>query len=142
MSMDILRHHHAYINAARRERTPSQRAISAKIDNRIDAMVEDEMRHSGIKRNTLINAALEWYLNAIDDARNTPSSPWQESEPHPAEVDSGDKYILSRLTQTNKEFLKHLNAQMGVPLYHAISLGLLLLERDYNERPFRYLPEE
>ena len=69
MEKDILQYHRNGGSRWRSWNGCQQKAISAKLDNNVSDMVDSETRTSGVSRNALINMALKWYLEELDDAR-------------------------------------------------------------------------
>lgn len=130
---DILRYHRYKGSRGRSMWQPQQRAISAKIDDDIDAEVTKEMGASGIKRNTLINISLRWYLAELDEARRRSSEGY-----------SSIKYILNidmkDLTCEELEKLKHICRGLGCSEERFIINLLHMALKDYDNNPIRYMP--
>lgn len=130
---DILRYHRYKGSRGRSMWQPQQRAISAKIDDDIDAEVTKEMSASGIKRNTLINISLRWYLAELDEARR-----------RSAEGYSSTKYILNidmkDFTGEELEKFKHICRGLGCSEGGFIINLLHIALKDYDNNPIRYMP--
>lgn len=129
---DILRYHRYKGSRGRSMWQPQQRAISAKIDNDIDAEVMKEMSASGIKRNTLINISLRWYLAELDEARR-----------RSAEGYCSTKYILSvdtkDFTGGELEKLRYICSGFGCSEEHFVANLLHMALKDYDNNPIRYM---
>lgn len=69
MENDIITYHRCHGTHARSYFGADQVAISAKIDSHNMAAMEAEMAATGVKRNRLINLAIKWYLEELDNAR-------------------------------------------------------------------------
>ena len=69
MEKDILQYHRYGGSRERSLYGCQQKAISAKLDNNVSDMVDSEMKATGVSRNALINMALKWYLEELDEAR-------------------------------------------------------------------------
>lgn len=133
MENDIITYHRYHGSRGRSYFGPDQVAISAKIDSGNMAAMDAEMATSGVKRNRLINIAVKWYLEELDNARR--------------EVYGGgqvEKYILkvdtSDLPIGELEKLDHICKGFGCTkerfALHALGLAL----RDYDKNPYRYMP--
>lgn len=66
---DILKFHSSRRYVRRSGWGTAQVAISAKIDTELDTKMAKEMAVEGIKKNRLLNMALAYYLEALDEAR-------------------------------------------------------------------------
>lgn len=133
MEKDIITYHRYHDSRGRSYHGTDQVAISAKIDSDNMTAMDAEMYASGVKRNRLINLAIKWYLEELDNARR--------------EVCEGGhlgKYILnvdtSDLPTGELERLDHICKGFGCTkerfALHALGLAL----RDYDSNPYRYLP--
>lgn len=69
MEKNILKYHQNGGSRGRSWNGCQQKAISAKLDNYVSDMVDSEIRATGVSRNALINMALKWYLEELDEAR-------------------------------------------------------------------------
>ena len=133
MEKNIITYHRYHDSRGRSFYGVDQVAISAKIDSSNMAAMDAEMNASGVKRNRLINLAVKWYLEELDEARR------KECEGRLAE-----KYTLSMdmsgLSVGELENLDHICRGLGctkeVFALHALSLAL----QDYDKNPFRYMP--
>lgn len=74
MEKDILQYHKYGGSRGRCYMGSNQRAISAKIDNGIMFELDMECAASGLKRNAIINLALKWYIQELDEARKIAAS--------------------------------------------------------------------
>lgn len=71
MEKDILEYHRYGGHRWRSYDGCQQKAISAKLDNNVSEMVDNETRATGVSRNALINMSLKWYLEELDEARRS-----------------------------------------------------------------------
>lgn len=130
---DILRYHRRGGGRMRSGWKPQQHAISAKIDDDINAEMEKEMSASGTKRNTLINMSVQWYLAELDEARRRVVEGYPEG-----------KYILHIDTSEFKigelEKLKHICRGMGCSEERFVSNLIHMVLKDYDNNPMRYMP--
>lgn len=133
MDNDIITYHRYHDGHARSYFGADQVAISAKIDSHNMAAMDAEIAATGVKRNRLINLAIKWYLEELDNARRRVSEGY-----------SSTKYILnvdaSDLPTGELEKLGHICRGFGCTkerfALHALGLAL----RDYDKNPIRYMP--
>lgn len=130
---DILSYHHYRGSRGRSGWQPQQRAISAKIDNDVDEEVTKEMGASGIKRNTLINISLRWYLAELDEARRRVAEGLSSSK-YTLNVDLTD-FAVGEL-----EKLKHICRGFGCSEERFVVNLLRMALKDYDNNPIRYMP--
>lgn len=133
MKKDIITYHRYRDSRGRSYCGADQVAISAKIDSGNMAAMDAEMYASGIKRNRLINMAVKWYLEELDEARR--------------EICEGGhigKYILnvdvSDLPAEELERLDHICKGFGCTKERFALHALRLALRDYDKNPYRYMP--
>lgn len=137
---DNILNYHRWNNSRGRSRFGVyQHPISAKIDIPTWGMIEDEQRASGVKLNSLINLAVKWYIEELDEARRAAAISRPPEFLEGGTSENCTKYILSQLTigETNK--LTHICRNLGMNLE---DLPLHLIRRmleTYDEKPFAYL---
>lgn len=133
MEKNIITYHRYHDSRGRSYIGVDQVAISAKIDSSNMAAMDAEMTASGVKRNRLINLAVKWYLEELDEARREVCEGGQV-EKNILNVDTRD------LTTGELENLDHICRGLGCTkerfALHALSLAL----QDYDKNPFRYMP--
>lgn len=133
MDKDIITYHRYHDSRGRSYYGVDQVAISAKIDSGNMKAMEAESAASGIKRNRLINLAIKWYLNELDDARR-----------RVCEGGDSQKYILnidtSNLTRGELEKLDHICRGFGCTLERFVQHTLSVALMDYDKDPYRYMP--
>lgn len=133
MDNDIITYHRYKSCGTRSYYGTDQVAISAKIDAANMTAMEAEIAATGIKRNRLMNMAIKWYLEELDNARR-----------RVAEGYNITKYILnvdvSDLSTGELEKLEQICRGFGCTkerfALHALGLAL----RDYDKNPMRYIP--
>lgn len=133
MDNDIITYHRYHDSRGRSYYGVDQVAISAKIDSGNMKAMEAEMAATGVKRNRLINLAVKWYLNELDDARR-----------RICEGGWAQKYILnidpSNLTCGELEKLDNICRGMGCTKERFVQHALRTALMDYDKNPFRYMP--
>lgn len=133
MKTDILSYHRWLDSHGRSWHDPQQKAISAKIDHGTWNMMEAECNASGVKRNRLINMAVKWYINQLDDARRMV-----------AECGYPDKYILnidmSTLPVEELERFRHICNGFGCDAATLIRHAVRIMIADYDKNPYRWMP--
>lgn len=133
MTKDIITYHRYRDSHGRSPHDVCQKAISAKIDLDIMEMVDMECFTGGIARNRLINLALKWYINELDEARRI--------------VAGGmtlDKYILnidtSSLSCEELENLEFIANGFGCDVSALARHALQVMLKDYDKNPYRWMP--
>lgn len=133
MEKDILQYHRYGGSRERSWYGCQQKAISAKLDNKVSDMVDSETRTSGVSRNALINMSLKWYLEELDEARL--SSATQVP---------GMKYILKLdlkdLTGEELKELEFISRSMCGSMETIALTALKVMLREYNQAPMRWIP--
>lgn len=139
MKRNILTYHRWNNSRGRSRFGVYQHPISAKIDIPTWGMIEDEQRTSGIKINSLINLAVKWYIEELDEARHAASCGTHAENPEGVTAESFVKYILAQLTEYEADKLKHICKGLRISL-EDLPLHLVreMLE-NYDEKPFAYL---
>lgn len=133
MKKDIITYHRYRNSHGRSWRDSMQTAISAKIDDDVMEMVDAECHCSGIKRNRLINLALRWYIEELDEARRDVCN-----------EKKNEKYILnvdiSDLTTGELEMLDHICRGFGCEKEVIVKHLVRMMLHDYDKNPYKYMP--
>ena len=139
MKDNILNYHRWNSDRGRSRFGVSQHPISAKIDILTGGMIQDEQRTSGVKINSLINLAVKWYIEELDEARHATACGIHAENSEGVTKDQAIKYILNQLTDYEADKLKHICKGLRIPL-EDIPLHLVreMLE-NYDDNPFLYL---
>lgn len=116
-----------------------QKLISAKIEYSLLEEVDTECYLYAVKRNKAINEGLRLWLDERERERE--QSYWRKAGliTHGDENLTHREYILSRLTAENKKFLDLYMSVTHASIERVISKALLLLQRDYEKKPFSHL---
>lgn len=133
MERDIITYNRRGQFCERSYGSATQTAISAKMDASTMAAMDAEMECTGVKRNRLINLAVRWYLEELDNARR-----------ERCVASSREKYILnidtSDLATGELEKLDQICLGFGCTkerfALHALGIAL----RDYDKNPYRNMP--
>lgn len=133
MKKDILSYHYWGGSRRRSYYGCQQKAISAKLDNEVNDMVEAEVRTSGTSRNALINMSLKWYLEELDEARLL-SATGASGTKYTLNVDMGD------LTCGELESLEFIAKAMGCTKEVLVRNATKVMLADYNKNPTRWMP--
>lgn len=136
---NILQYHRYKASRGRSYCGSQQKAISARIDNSIMEEIEKEQRATGIAKNSLINMAVAWYLQELDEARRCVSSNVYTQDRSPGMNASLDRMLLSELTCGELKQLEHIKRGLGTDTRN-LFLGLVrkMLE-SYDKNPFLYI---
>lgn len=121
-----------------RHSSSAQIAVSARLDAETVRVLEEETATSGIRRNSLLNMAAQWYVSELDNARReTVSGVYGDTDrPDGGTIDSHLARSLS-CSQLAKllHVCKALNITSDELTIKAISRFLL----EYDKRPFDLL---
>lgn len=136
---DILTYHRSGGGRGPSYYGPEQKAIGCKLDLAILDKVEAEQDVSGIKKNALINMALKWYLDELDEERSRVAhgTPGQKYI-----LQSGntlDSFLAKHMTCGEVDELNHICRQMGASLESITEKVLRHFIEDYRKRPFAWL---
>lgn len=133
MKKNILDYHRWHDSRGRSWHGSDQVAISAKIDSSIYNEMDKEMMCSGIKRNRLLNLAVKWYLQELDEARLALARGCVDGK-YILDIDTSDFSVgeLERLDHICKGF----GCTKERFVLHVLGLAL----RDYDKNPYRYMP--
>lgn len=133
MKKNIITYHRYHDSRGRSFHGSDQVAISAKIDSGNMAAMNAEMATSGVKRNRLINLAVKWYLEELDEAREKSAL---------GNVDG--KYILNvdmaELTGAELNALQHICKGFGCDQATLVRHLVRMMVRNYDKNPYRYMP--
>lgn len=136
---NILQYHRYKASRGRSHCGSRQKAISARIDNSIMEEIENEQRATGIAKNSLINMAVGWYLQELDEARRCSSSKVYTQDGSPGMNASLDRLLLSELTCGELDKLEHIKRGLGTDTRN-LFLGLVRKMLDsYDHNPFLYI---
>lgn len=139
MKDNILNYHRWNNSRGRSSMGACQHPISAKIDLNTWDLMQEEQGASGVKINALINLAVRWYIEELDEARRAAACGGMVENFEGGTKYNTLKYILSQLTigETNK--LTHICRNLGMNI-EDLPLHLIrkMLE-SYDEKPFLYL---
>lgn len=118
---------------------PEQKAIGCKIDLGILDMVEAEQAVSGVKKNALINMALKWYLDELDEERSRKTHGSAASKYILQSGSTLDSFLAKHMTCGEVDELNHICRQMGVTIDGITEKVLRHFIEDYRKRPFAWL---
>lgn len=127
----------------------NQKPISVKVYTNLLEALDEECYVACIKRNAAINAAIDLYIKEADRKRNT--AYWQAVNAKKLGEQGGRKvYTIKEpdgeqaqelaLTAANLDFLRNYAKVVGKSASYVISQALLVLQADYEKRPFAHLP--
>lgn len=136
---NILEYHRYKASRGRSYCGSQQKAISARIDNSIMEEIENEQRATGIAKNSLINMAVAWYLQELDEARRCATSNVYTQDGSPGMKASLDRFLLSELTCGEMDKFEHIKHGFGIDTRNLL-LGLVrkMLE-NFDKHPFLYI---
>ena len=136
---DILTYHRYGGSRERSWQGSLQTAISARIDNRVMEEMEKETSATGVKRNSLINMALTWYLQELDDARRCSSINVYTQGCREHEVSSHERLLCRELTCGEVNKLQHICRSLGTNVDDLTTRLVRKMIEEYDQAPFRYI---
>ena len=139
MDKYILDYHRENSSIGRNRIGSSQKAISAKIDCSLINDIEVERRITGVTTNRLINMAVKWYLQEIDEARREEAHRTMGKNLPPMNEEAAVKYILTDLPGNGyRRFLNYCKV-LNASSLSVIGKAVMTLLDDYDKRPFSHL---
>ena len=136
---DILTYHRYGGSRGRSSYGTLQTAISARIDNRVMEDMEKETSATGVKRNSLINMALTWYLQELDDARRCSSSDVYTQGAQLNRTSSHERLLAMELTCGEISKLGHICKSLGTNVDDLTTRLVRKMIEEYDQAPFRYI---
>ena len=136
---DILTYHRYGGSRGRSWHGSLQTAISARIDNRVMKEMEKETSATGVKRNSLINMALTWYLQELDEARRCCSSNVYTQICRCNGDTSHESLLFKELTCGEFEKLVHICRSLGTNVDDLTTRLVRKMLEEYDQAPFRYI---
>lgn len=136
---DILTYHRYGGSRGRSWQGSLQTAISARIDNRVMEEMEKETSATGVKRNSLINMALTWYLQELDEARRYCSSNVYTQDSTQHRISSHERLLCMELTSGEFSKLLHICKSLGTNVDDLTTRLVRKMLEEYYQAPFRYI---
>lgn len=116
-----------------------QTAISARIDNRVMVEMAKEISATGMKRNSLINMALTWYLQELDEARRNASCNVYTQDSTQRGISSHERLLCMELTCGELSKLEHICKSLGTNVDDLTTRLVRKMLEEYDQAPFRYI---
>lgn len=117
----------------------TQKPVLVKLDQHVYDALEEECRRTGEKRNRIINTACFLECKGREARRQTgglsPAKVYTFSgeNPHPMPL------ISVHLSENAAKFLDFMRRQTGLSTSSLIENAVLMMMKDYEQRPFTYL---
>ena len=139
MEKTILQYHYECLWHRGNQGSVTQKPISARINLVTLLDMEQEELVSGMKRNTLINAAVKWYLSQLDhERRNKAHNVYTSSCTSGSAISIVDA-IRHHLDTEQWQHLEHIRRQLQADQDETILRLLEFAIREYNNKPFTLL---
>ncbi len=123
-----------------RHTSSAQIAVSARLDVETIRVLEEETATSGIRRNSLLNMAAQWYVSELDNARRETAS---GANGDTDGLDAGmiERYLSRSLSCSQLSKLRHVCTALNITPGDLVlkAVGRLLME--YDRRPFDLLAD-
>ena len=121
-----------------RHTTSAQVAVSARLDVETVRMLEQETAVSGIRRNSLLNMAAQWYVRELDDARR------ETADGVYCDVDGFDDgtiecYLARSLSCSQLTKLVHVCTALDITEEQLITRAVGRFLSEFDRRPFDLL---
>lgn len=123
-----------------RHQTSSQTAVSARLDTEIIEALANEASVSGIRRNSLLNMAVQWYIQSLDDARrNSVSRIYGDTD----DLSNGDleMSLAKTLPCSALSKLLHASSALNCTVDELAVLAIERLLKDFDNKPFDLLAD-
>ena len=139
MEKTILQYHRECLRHCGSHRHVTQKPISARINYVTLLEMEYEEKESGMKRNTLINAAVKWYLSQLDKERQyKPRNVYTTSCKSGSAISVVDA-LRQLLNIEQWQHLEHIRRQLQAVTDETIVRLLEFAMREYDNKPFTLL---
>lgn len=136
---DILTYHRYGGSRGRSPYGSLQTAISARIDNSTMTGLDMEAAASGLKRNAIINLAIKWYIQELDDARRCSSSNVYTQGGAQHGVASHERLLNMELTCGEISKLANICSQLGTNVDDLTTRLVRRMLKEYDQSPFKYM---
>lgn len=136
MEKTILQYHRDCLYHRGSQGRVTQKPISARINYVTLLDIEQEERVSGMKRNTLINAAVKWYLSQLDQERRYKAHGVYTSSCTSGSSTSIADAIRHHLDTEQWQHLEHIRRQLQADTNETVIRLLEFAMREYDNKPF------
>lgn len=123
-----------------RHLSSAQIAVSARLDVETVRVLDDETATSGIKRNSLLNMAAQWYVSELDDARReTVSGLYGDTDG----LTDGmvTRYLSRSLSCSQLAKLRHVCTALNITETELLTRAISRFLLEYDKRPFDLLAD-
>ena len=136
---NILQFHREKGRRYRHEKS-AQTAVSARLDAETIKLLADETAVSGIRRNSLLNMAAQWYVSELDHARRETASGLYGGTDG---LDGGtvERYLSRSLSCSQLAKLRHVCTALNVTMDELTIRAISRLLLEYDKRPFDLLAD-
>lgn len=123
-----------------RHTSSAQIAVSARLDVDTVRVLEEEAATSGIKRNSLLNMAAQWYVSELDNARReTVSGLYGDTDG--LDGSTIECFLSRSLSCSQLSKLLHVCTALNVTPDELIVKAVSRLLLEYDKRPFDLLAD-
>lgn len=136
---DILTYHRYGGSRGRSPYGSLQTAISARIDNTTMTDLDMEASASGLKRNAIINLAIKWYIQELDEARRYTSCNVYTQDSTQHGVASHERLLCKELTCGEISKLAHICKSLGTNVDDLTTRLVRRMLEEYDQAPFKYI---
>lgn len=123
-----------------RHTSSAQIAVSARLDVDTIRVLEEETATSGIRRNSLLNMAAQWYVSELDNARRETAS-GANGDADVLDAGTIERYLSRSLSCSQLAKLRHVCMALNVTPVELTVKAVSRLLLEYDRRPFDLLAD-
>lgn len=123
-----------------RHTSSAQIAVSARLDVETVRVLDEETATSGIRRNSLLNMAAQWYVSELDDARReTVSGLYGDTDG----LNGGtiERYLSRSLSCSQLAKLRHVCTALNITETELLTRAIGRFLSEFDRRPFDLLAD-
>lgn len=136
---DILQYHREK-GGRGRHTSSAQTAVSARLDAETVRVLEEETATSGIRRNSLLNMAAQWYISELDNARRETVS-GSHGDTDGLTDGMVTRYLSRSLSCSQLGKLRHVCTALNITETELLTRAVSRFLLEYDRRPFDLLTD-
>lgn len=123
-----------------RHTSSAQIAVSARLDVETVRVLDEETATSGIRRNSLLNMAAQWYVSELDDARRETVSDalWRHDGLNGGAI---ERYLSRSLSCSQLAKMLHVCKALNITEEELLTRAISRFLLEYDRRPFDLLAD-
>lgn len=123
-----------------RHTNSAQTAVSARLDAETIKVLADETAVSGIRRNSLLNMAAQWYVSELDEARKETVS-GSHGDTDGLTDGMVTRYLSRSLSCSQLAKLRHVCTALNITETELLTRAIGRFLSEFDKRPFNLLAD-